>query len=113
MPETAVDPETLEVLAEAGVTFTILAPDQAARVRPAGAEDWEATSGGVDPRRPYRWRGPGGHELVLFFYDGPVSRAVAFENLLEDGRRLATPPRGALGDARQAAQVAPRAAGGG
>jgi len=105
LPETAVDTETLEVLAEAGVTFTILAPDQAARVRPTGAEDWEATSGGVDPRRPYRWRGPGGHELVLFFYDGPVSRAVAFENLLEDGRRLATQLRGALGDAREAAQL--------
>ena len=105
LPETAVDTETLEVLAEAGVTFTILAPDQAARVRPTGAEDWEATSGGVDPRRPYRWRGPGGHELVLFFYHGPVSRAVAFENLLEDGRRLATQLRGALGDAREAAQL--------
>ena len=105
LPETAVDTETLEVLAEAGVTFTILAPDQAARVRPTGAGDWEATSGGVDPRRPYRWRGPGGHELVLFFYDGPVSRAVAFANLLEDGRRLATQLRGALGDAREAAQL--------
>ncbi|HZF04621.1 MAG TPA: DUF3536 domain-containing protein [Patescibacteria group bacterium] len=105
LPETAVDTETLEVLADAGVTFTILAPDQAARVRPTGAERWEATNGGVDPSRPYRWRGPGGHELVLFFYDGPVSRAVAFENLLEDGRRLVTRLRDAFGDAREGAQL--------
>ena len=107
LPETAVDTETLEVLAEAGVTFTILAPDQAARVRPRGAERWETPPpGGVDPSRPYLWRGPGGHELTLFFYDGPVSRAVAFENLLEDGRRLATRLRGVFSDGRDGAQLA-------
>ncbi|PYO23841.1 MAG: glycoside hydrolase, partial [Candidatus Rokuibacteriota bacterium] len=63
LPETAVDTETLEVLADAGVKFTILAPEQAA--------------GEVDPSRPYRWRGPRGHELAVFFYDGPLSRAIA------------------------------------
>jgi alpha-amylase/alpha-mannosidase (GH57 family) len=75
LPETAVDTETLEVLAEAGVKFTILAPGQAA--------------GRVDPRRPALWRGPRGHEIALFFYDGDISRGIAFEDLLEDGRRLA------------------------
>jgi alpha-amylase/alpha-mannosidase (GH57 family) len=84
LPETAVDTETLEVLAEAGVKFTILAPEQA--------------NGELDPRRPYRWRGPRGHELALFFYDGPVSRAIAFENLLDDGRRLAVRLRDAFAD---------------
>jgi alpha-amylase/alpha-mannosidase (GH57 family) len=85
LPETAVDGETLEVLAEAGVRFTILAPDQAA--------------GPVDPGRPYRWRGPGGHELALFFYDGPISRAIAFDDLLQDGRQLASRLRDALAEA--------------
>ena len=84
LPETAVDTETLEVLAEAGVKFTILAPEQAA--------------GEVDPSLPYRWRGPRGQELALFFYDGPVSRAIAFENLLEDGRRLASRLRAVFAD---------------
>ena len=84
LPETAVDTETLEVLVEAGVTFTILAPEQA--------------KGDVDPSRPCRWRGPRGHELTLFFYDGPVSRAIAFDNLLEDGRRLAARLRAGLSD---------------
>src|SRR5439155_61841 len=76
LPETAVDTETLEVLAEAGVTFTILAPDQAARVRPTGAGDWEATSGGVDPRRPSadpRGGDPRAHLVVL----RPRRRALA------------------------------------
>ncbi len=91
LPETAVDTETLEVLAEAGVKFTILAPDQA--------------RGPVDARRPARWRGPGGHEIALFFYDGPISRAVAFENLLEDGRRLAERLIGAFGEPAAAARL--------
>jgi alpha-amylase/alpha-mannosidase (GH57 family) len=85
LPETAVDTETLEVLAEAGVKFTILAPEQAATDE-------------IDPSRPYLWRGPRGHELAVFFYDGPVSRAIAFENLLEDGRRVAARLRGAFAE---------------
>lgn len=91
LPEAAVDTETLEVLAEEGVGFTILAPEQAARVRPPeGEEGWQDVSGGqVNPRRPYRCRLPSGGAITLFFYDGPLSRAVAFEGLLEDGARLA------------------------
>jgi len=39
LPETAVDDESLEVLAEAGVRFTILAPHQAQGVRPLGPRE--------------------------------------------------------------------------
>src|SRR5206468_7884220 len=46
-----------------------------------------------------------GHELALFFYDGPVSRAVAFENLLEDGRRLAARLLSVFDDAREGARL--------
>jgi alpha-amylase/alpha-mannosidase (GH57 family) len=88
LPETAVDSETLEVLAEAGVTFTILAPSQAARTRPLGTEAWTDLRPGIDPSQPYLWRGPGGHELTVFFYDGPISRAIAFENVLERAEGL-------------------------
>ena len=89
LPETAVDAETLEVLAEAGIKFTILAPSQAWRVRPIDGGDWREVHGGVDPSRPYLWRGPGGLTLSLFFYDGPISRAIAFEGLLDSGEKLA------------------------
>src|SRR4029453_4729763 len=82
LPETAVDNESLEVLAEAGGRFTILAPHQAARVRPLGAATWQDADG-IDPSRAYLWRGPRGLSLALFFYDGPISRAIAFEGLLD------------------------------
>jgi alpha-amylase/alpha-mannosidase (GH57 family) len=88
LPETAVDNESLEVLAEAGLKFTILAPHQAWRVRPLGAEAWEEVNDRVDPSRPYLWRGPGDRTVAIFFYDGPISRAIAFENALDRGENL-------------------------
>jgi alpha-amylase/alpha-mannosidase (GH57 family) len=90
LPETAVDTETLEVLAENGIVFTILAPHQAARVRPAGGGEWTDVSGGrVDPRRAYACPLPSGRRIVLFFYDGTVAHGVAFEGLLNNGDALA------------------------
>ena len=88
LPETAVDNESLDVLAEAGIKFTILAPHQAWRVRPLGAEAWEEVDNRVDPSRPYLWRGSGDRTLIVFFYDGPISRAIAFENVLDRGENL-------------------------
>ena len=88
LPETAVDNETLEVLAEAGLRFTILAPHQAWRVRPLGTEAWEEVNDHVDTSRAYLWRGPRGLGLALFFYHAPISRGIAFENLLERSEHL-------------------------
>jgi len=87
LPETAVDNESLEVLAEAGVKFTVLAPHQALRVRPLGAATWEETNA-IDPSRAYLWRGPRGLTLAIFFYDGHLSRAIAFDRLLERAENL-------------------------
>jgi alpha-amylase/alpha-mannosidase (GH57 family) len=90
LPETAVDLETLEVLAEAGVRFTLLAPRQAKRVRQLGKRAWQDVSGeNIDPSMAYRMRLPSGRQISLFFYDGPISKAVAFEGLLARGESMA------------------------
>ncbi len=90
LPETAVDTETLETLAECGIRFTILSPYQARSVRKIGATTWQDVSGGkIDPTMPYLQRLPSGHSIVIFFYDGPISRAVAFEGLLYNGGNFA------------------------
>lgn len=90
LPETAVDIPTLEDLAAQGVRFTVLAPHQAARVRPVGARDWtDVRSARIDTRRAYVQKLPSGAEIALFFYDGPTSRAVAFEGLLRNGEHFA------------------------
>ena len=94
LPETAVDVDSLEALAEHGIRFTILASHQAGRVRRIGERAWSDAGGGVDSKMPYLTRLPSGRQLVLFFYDDSIARAVAFEGLLRDGsefaRRLAS-----------------------
>ena len=95
LAETAVDTATLEVLAEYGISFTILSPYQALEVLPPGADRenpdaWNDASGGrVDPKRPYLFRLPSGRSITLFFYDGPVSQEVAFGGLLASGDAFA------------------------
>ena len=89
LPETAVDRATLEVLAEHGVRFTILAPSQAARVR-YGDGAWEDVHAGhIDCTRPYRVPLSGGRDIVVFFYDADIAQAIAFGGLLNNGRELA------------------------
>jgi alpha-amylase/alpha-mannosidase (GH57 family) len=91
LPETAVDLETLDVLAELGIAFTVLSPYQANRVRPSGKKEWRGVSNGtLDPTMPYIQQLPSGRAITIFFYDGPISRAVAFERLLKNGKIFAT-----------------------
>jgi alpha-amylase/alpha-mannosidase (GH57 family) len=86
LAETAVDTETLEVLAEEGIHFTILAPHQAGRVRRIGVGRWKDVTGSrIDPSQAYLCRLPSGRSITIFFYDGPISQAVAFEKLLSSG----------------------------
>jgi alpha-amylase/alpha-mannosidase (GH57 family) len=90
LPETAVDLETLEILAQHGIAFTILAPRQAKRVRKIGGRNWRDVAGEqIDPTMVYRLRLPSRRSINLFFYDSPISRGVAFERLLDNGERFA------------------------
>jgi len=99
LPETAVDLETLDIMAEHGITFTILAPQQAAKVRPRGSETWiDLSQGAVDPTMPYGIRLPSGRTFHIFFYDRDLSRAVAFEHLLKNGDLLVQRLMGAFQD---------------
>ncbi len=90
LAETAVDIETLEVLAEKGIKFTILAPRQADKIRPVNKKDWFDVSGSrIDSRRAYLCNLPSGTSISLFFYDGIISNDLAFGNLLFNGENLA------------------------
>ena len=95
LPETAVDIESLDLMAQEGILFTVLAPHQCARVRHISSvtdtvthalHGWtETPNASVDTRQPYRIRLKKGRSISVFFYDGPASRAVAFERLLNSG----------------------------
>jgi alpha-amylase/alpha-mannosidase (GH57 family) len=90
LAETAVDTESLELLAKYGIKFTILAPRQARAIRKIGREDWiSVNANSIDTRRPYLCKLPSGNSIVLFFYDGDIAQGVAFNGLLNDGKKFA------------------------
>lgn len=106
LPETAVNMETLEVLAENGISYTILAPRQARRVRRKGGRSWKDVTGDrIDPSRAYLVSLPSRKTISIFFYDGPISQGVAFEKLLDDGRRFADRLVSGFSDARDWPQL--------
>ncbi|MGE0432992.1 MAG: DUF3536 domain-containing protein [Planctomycetota bacterium] len=110
LAECAVDTPTLETLAAAGIRFTILAPHQARAIRPLdgngkGTGDWHSVGESIDPTRAWKCELPSGRSIALFFYDGPISRAVAFEGLLSSGTRFARRLLEGFSDSRHHAQL--------
>ncbi|MHC1711319.1 MAG: DUF3536 domain-containing protein [Solidesulfovibrio sp.] len=90
LPETAVDLESLDIMAQQGISFAILAPRQARRVRPLAGGEWqEVGDGSINPGTAYRLSLSEGRGMNLFFYDGPISQGVAFEGLLNNGEDFA------------------------
>ena len=138
LAETAVSRAVLDLMAQEGIQFTILAPSQCARVRALSEDEidaraasaaaakksttppafrratdpkphdpeldtasatrpstenpqptiepWtETPSASVDPTHPYLVHLDEGRTIAVFFYDGPGSRAIAFEGLLNSG----------------------------
>jgi alpha-amylase/alpha-mannosidase (GH57 family) len=101
LPETAVDLESLDLMAQAGLTFTVLAPHQAKAFRPLEGGEWQDVTGAkIDTTRAYVLRTPSGKSINLFFYNGPVSQAVAFEKLLDNGEKFASRLLGSFSDGR-------------
>lgn len=65
LAETAVDMETLDLLARNGITYTVLAP-------------WQAATP-IDPTEPYIVPLSDGRSITVFFYNGPLSGGVSFD----------------------------------
>ncbi|MGB0432679.1 MAG: glycoside hydrolase, partial [Bacteroidia bacterium] len=84
LAETACDTDTLRSLADNGVKYTILAPNQAKRFKLDG--QWQ---NGINPNQPYIVNLGDNRQMVVFFYNGEVSQGVAFKGLLNDGKRFA------------------------
>ncbi len=107
LPETACDTETLEVLAEFGIKFTILAPRQAKRARKikSSARWFDVSDGKIDPTTAYLCTLPSGKTISIFFYDGPISQDLAFGGLLVNGETFAQRLVSAFNESRQWNQI--------
>jgi alpha-amylase/alpha-mannosidase (GH57 family) len=91
LPETACDDETLSVLIDARLRYVILAPSQAERIRSPGRDEWHSVAdGSIDVSKAYRYfhRDGSGRSIALFFYDGQLARAIAFESALSSSETL-------------------------
>jgi len=115
LPETAADTATLEALAQNGIKFTVLASHQCKRIRSLkppekkseadlakklesekkpesdkrSDPEWiDTPNSSVDTTHPYLVRFASGASIAVFFYNGPISRAIAFEGLLNSGDNL-------------------------
>ncbi|MBC8029883.1 MAG: DUF3536 domain-containing protein [Pyrinomonadaceae bacterium] len=91
LPETGCDDATLSVLIEQGLRYVILAPSQAERCRSLGGEAWHSVAdGSIDVSRAYRYFHRDGSErsIAIFFYDGPLAQAIAFEKALGSSEAL-------------------------
>ena len=108
LAETAVDDDTLRVLEANGIKFTVLSPYQALKIRKENDKEWTDVSwGNIDPARSYRYyiKSAPGKYIDLFFYDGAISRSVAFDELLKDGNKFAKRLREGVSDCRDYPQL--------
>ncbi len=108
LAETACDDDTLRVLVENDIKFTILSPYQAQKIRKEGEKTWQDVSwGNIDPARSYRYyiKSAPGKYIDLFFYDGAISRSVAFDELLTDGNKFVNRLKDGISDLRNYPQL--------
>jgi len=108
LSETAVDIETLEMLAEMNIKYTILSPNQASMIRKISSkknlqnpdsiresesekkDNWQSIEKtGINTRMPYLCNLPSGKTINIFFYDKELSNELAFGNLLKSGENFA------------------------
>ncbi len=107
LPETAVDLGTLDIMAELGIKFTVLAPHQAKRVHRIDSSGWKDVGGGgsIDTTQAYLVNLPSGRRFNIFFYDMQISGAVSFEDLLKNGDVFVKRLTGAFSDKRHHPQL--------
>jgi alpha-amylase/alpha-mannosidase (GH57 family) len=70
LPETAVDDETLDVLAAEGIAYTVLAPRQIENAPERGM--------------PAAFRTEGGRTIAVFVFDGALSHDIAFGSMTRE-----------------------------
>ncbi|MBK9333434.1 MAG: DUF3536 domain-containing protein [Ignavibacteria bacterium] len=91
LSETACNEETLEVLIEEGIGYIILDPSQADKVRKSGERHWhDVSAGNIYTGSPYvYYQGRGKKKFInIFFYDGPLSKNIAFDDHIFSSEKL-------------------------
>jgi len=91
LAETACNDDTLEALIEEEIKFTVLDPSQANKVRKINGGEWlDVSAGNIDTKQPYRYfsQKEPGKFMNIFFYDGLLSKNIAFDDYVSNAERL-------------------------
>lgn len=91
LSETACNNDTIEILIDEGIKYIILDPSQAEKVRKISRGKWkDVSSGNIDPEIPYKCFIGNDHDkfINIFFYNGPLSKNIAFDDHIYDSGRL-------------------------
>ena len=91
LPETACNTETIEALINEGVKYIILDTSQAAFARKPCDDKWvDVNDGTINSKQPYKCFSKINKIkfINIFFYDGPVSKSVAFDDVLTSSQKL-------------------------
>ena len=91
LPETACNMATVEVLINEGIKYLILDSGQAEKIREMGSDSWiDVSHGNINPQHAYRCFSEIDRNkfIDIFFYDGPISRSISFENVLASSNDL-------------------------
>lgn len=86
LSETAVDTNTLEILAYYNIKFTILGEHQIKRVKKINSNEWENS---FIPRKPILIKLPSGNKIIVFPFDKELSAEISFKDALYNGEKLA------------------------
>jgi len=89
LAETAVDTESLRIMAQQGIKYTLLAPWQLGEIRRIGEEQWTIDKDSNVYNRPYKVDLGDGLSIAVFVYNGDIAQGVAFNNLLANGKHFA------------------------
>jgi alpha-amylase/alpha-mannosidase (GH57 family) len=102
LPETAVDLESLDLMAEQGIKFVVLDPHQIGRFRKIGEEAWKDVSKEeLDIKMLSLCRVKSGRTINIFVHNGPISKDVAFSKLLDNGENFPNRLSRAFSDSKE------------
>lgn len=91
LPETACNQAVIDVLISEGIKYIILDPSQAHFVRKIKKGKWhDVSTGDINTGTPYRCYSDteSGKYLDIFFYDGPLSKNIAFDDHIFSADKL-------------------------
>lgn len=98
LPETACDELTLEALCRENIHYTILDSSQALKISEFHSGiSLDVSLCNINTLHPYRWfsKIESTNFIDIFFYNGPVSKAIAFDDVLMSSQNL----QGKIGEA--------------